>query len=42
MKKVDILNKCLENIFHNFIQNIIIKYNYRGSALDDCCYKKQT
>ena len=28
-KKVDILNEFLKNIFHNFIPNRIIKYNYR-------------
>ena len=28
-KKVDILNECLKNIFHNFIPNRIIKCNYR-------------
>ena len=28
-KKVDILNECLKNVFHNFIPNRIIKCNYR-------------
>ena len=28
-KKVDILNECIKNIFNNFIQNRIIKSNYR-------------
>ena len=28
-KKVDILNECLKNIFHNFTPNRIIKCNYR-------------
>ena len=28
-QKVDILNECLKNIFHNFIPNRIIKCNYR-------------
>ena len=28
-KKVDILNECLKNIFHNFIPNRILKCNYR-------------
>ena len=28
-KKVDILNECLKNIFHNFIPDRIIKCNYR-------------
>ena len=29
-KKVDILNECLKNIFHNFIPNRIIKCNCKG------------
>ena len=28
-KKVDILNECLNNIFHNFVSNKVIKCDYR-------------
>ena len=28
-KKVDILNECLTNIFHNFVPNKVIKCDYR-------------
>ena len=28
-KKVDILNECLKNIFHNFFPNKVIKCHYR-------------
>ena len=28
-KKIDILNECLKNIFHNFIPYRVIKCNYR-------------
>ena len=28
-KKVDILNECLKNIFHNFVPNKVIKCDYR-------------
>ena len=28
-KKVDIINECLTNIFHNFIPNKVIKCDYR-------------
>ena len=27
--KIDVLNECLKNIFHNFIPNRIVKCNYR-------------
>ena len=28
-KKVDIINECLKNIFHNFDPNKVIKWDYR-------------
>ena len=31
-KKVDILNECLKNIFHNFVPNKVIKCDYRQPA----------